>query len=74
MHNDEEYYVQMAQAWLLAELSIYEPKAVYDWLRQNDLKYNICGKAIQKICDSFRISQDWKAEFKELRPELRERK
>ena len=74
MHNDEEYYVQMAQAWLLAELSIYEPKAVYDWLRKNDLKYNICGKAIQKICDSFRISQDWKAEFKELRPELRERK
>ena len=74
MHNDEEYYVQMAQAWLIAQLAISEPKAVYDWFPNNGLKYNINGKAIQKICDSFRISQDWKTEFKKLRPELKERK
>lgn len=73
-HDDEEYYVQMAQAWLIAELAVHEPETVYNWFSQNDLKYNINGKAIQKICDSFRITDEWKEEFKKLRPELRLRK
>lgn len=71
MHNDEEYYVRMAEAWLIAELAVHEPEAVHHWLRQNGLNYHINGKAIQKICDSFRITDGWKARFKELRPELR---
>ena len=74
MHDDEHYYVQMAQAWLIAELAVHEPETVYEWFRRNDLKYNINGKAIQKICDSFRISDEWKQRHKELRPELKERK
>ena len=74
MYDDEHYYVQMAQAWLIAELAVHEPEAVYAWFKKKDLKYSINGKAIQKICDSFRISDDWKAEFKTLRPSLRERK
>ena len=74
MHNDEEYYVQMAQAWLIAELAVHEPETVCSWFSQNDLKYNINGKAIQKICDSFRITDEWKEAFKKLRPELRLRK
>ena len=71
MHDDEEYYVQMAEAWLIAELAVHEPETVYHWFRQNGLKYNINGKAIQKICDSFRITDEWKEAFKKLRPELR---
>lgn len=74
MHDDEYYYVQMAQAWLIAELAVHEPEAVFRWFNTNDLKYNINGKAIQKICDSFRITNDWKAEFKKLRPSLKVRK
>ena len=74
MHDDDEYYVQMAEAWLLAELAVREPEAVHHWLSQNSLKYNINGKAVQKICDSFRITQEWKERFKELRPQLRLRK
>ena len=74
LHDDDHYYVQMAESWLIAELAVHEPEAVFAWLRQNDLKYNINGKAIQKSCDSFRISDEWKAEFKKLRPMLRERK
>ena len=74
MHDDEAYYVQMAESWLIAELAIHEPEAVYAWFQKNDLKYNINGKAIQKICDSFRIAEDWKRRFKDLRPELRKRK
>lgn len=74
MQDDEEYYVQMAESWLIAELAIFEPKTVLDWMGHNALKYNINGKAIQKICDSYRICQEWKAEFKKLRPALRIRK
>ena len=74
MHDDDHYYVQMAQAWLIAELAVYEPETVHAWLQRSDLKYNITGKAVQKICDSFRISDEWKAAFKNLRHALRERK
>ncbi|MBQ9762144.1 MAG: hypothetical protein IJV82_03605 [Oscillospiraceae bacterium] len=73
MHNDEHYYVQMAQAWLMAELAVFEPEVVYQWFPGNDLRYDINGKAIQKISDSFRISKEWKERFKQLRPELRKR-
>lgn len=74
MHDDDHYYVQMAQGWLIAELAVHEPEAVWDWMDANDLKYDINGKAIQKICDSFRISQEWKQRFKDLRPRLKVRK
>ncbi len=73
MQNDEHYYVQMAQAWLIAELAVCQPETVYVWMRDNGLRYQINGKAIQKICDSFRIEEEWKAKFKELRPMLRKR-
>lgn len=73
LHDDDHYYVQMAEAWLLAELAVQEPQAVHTWMGNNGLKYNINGKAIQKICDSFRISDDWKEAFKQLRPALRGR-
>ena len=72
--NDDHYYVQMAQAWLIAELAVREPEKVYHWFLGNQLCYSINGKAIQKICDSFRISKAWKEHFKALRPELRNRR
>ena len=74
MHDDEAYYVRMAEAWLIAELAIHEPEAVWEWFPGNGLTYSVNGKAIQKICDSFRIPDEWKRRFKDLRPELRGRK
>lgn len=71
MKNDGHYYVQMGEAWLIAELAVSEPEAVHKWMASCGLDYKICGKAIQKICDSFRISQDWKEKFKELRASLK---
>ncbi len=71
MKNDDHYSVQMAQGWLIAELAVFEPEKVHAWMGQNGLNYSINGKAIQKICDSFRISQQWKESFKSLRPKLR---
>lgn len=73
MKNDEAYYVRMGEAWLIAELAIDEPEAVHIWMAENDLHYDVNGKAIQKICDSFRISSVWKEAFKALRPVCRAR-
>lgn len=66
-HDDEEYYVQMAEAWLLADLAIYNPQAVLDFIASKPLHYNIIGKGIQKMSDSFRIDDENKSKAKELR-------
>lgn len=74
MHDDDHYYVQMAQAWLIAELAVFFPEKVLSWMTaENDLRYSINGKAIQKICDSFRVDDDVKRRFKDLRPALKVR-
>ena len=65
--DDDEYYVQMAEAWLISYLGIYEPEKTIAYLESCPLKYNIAGKAIQKICDSFRVKDEMKARFKEIR-------
>ena len=71
MHNDAHYYVQMAEAWLIAELAVFETETIYEWLQHNNLSYDINGKAIQKISDSFRISDEWKERFRKLRKNLK---
>ena len=72
MKDDEHYHVRMAQAWLIAELAVFQPEVVFRWFPENGLRYDINGKAIQKICDSYRISKEWKERFKGLRPGLRQ--
>jgi len=67
LKDDEEYYVVMAEAWLISYLAIYYPERTLKYLSNCSLKYNIVGRAIQKICDSFRISKDYKDKFKEIR-------
>lgn len=72
--NDGEYYVIMAQAWLIAELAIFFPEEILDWFKtRNRLSYSINSKAIQKISDSYRVSAEDKEKFKALRAELKTR-
>lgn len=66
-HDDDEYYVQMAEAWLLADLAIYNPEIVLMYIKAKKLRYDIIGKGIQKMCDSFRITDEVKSRAKELR-------
>jgi len=73
MKNDAAYYVRMAEAWLIAELAVEEPEVVHAWMAENELRYDVNGRSIQKICDSFRISVVWKEAFKALRPALKAR-
>ncbi|MBQ2711414.1 MAG: DNA alkylation repair protein [Clostridia bacterium] len=72
MKDDDEYYVQMAEAWLIADLAVFNVEAVKSFLQTSKLKYNILGKATQKMCDSFRISQQDKAFVKSLRIKLKD--
>ena len=75
LHNDAEYYVYMAEAWLLCELAVFFPEEIRNWFeKENDLNYDISGRAIQKIQDSFRISDAYKQAFKAQREKCRERR
>ncbi len=65
--EDNEYYVIMAEAWLISYLGVYHPERTLEWLKTKPLQYNIVGRAIQKICDSYRISAEFKEKFKAVR-------
>lgn len=69
--NDERYMVIMGEAWLLCELAIYHPNEIYDFLKRSNLNYKIKSKAISKIYDSFRINNEIKAKFLDLRSKLK---
>lgn len=71
MKDDDEYYVQMAQAWLICDLAVYNPTDTIEFIKNSTLKYNILGKAIQKMCDSYRISGEDKQYVKSLRERLK---
>ena len=65
--EDEEYYVVMAEAWLISYLAMNHPEKTLEWLKTKPLRYNIIGRAIQKICDSYQISEENKEKFKAVR-------
>ena len=58
----EEYYIQMAVAWLLAECFIKFPEETLAFLRVSQLSAWTFNKTISKICDSRRVE----AEVKEM--------
>ena len=64
--DDGEYMVTMGQAWLLASMAICYPEEIYNYLAQSKNKV-LRKKTISKIVDSFRISEEYKTKFKELR-------
>ena len=67
LKNDTEYYVIMAEAWVISYLAIYYPEKTFKYLNECSLNYDIVGRAIQKTCDSFRVSSDVKEKFKTIR-------
>ncbi len=69
LKNETVYHVVMGEAWLLSYVAMCDPDVAFDYIKHCDLKYNIVGKAIQKICDSYVISDEDKERFKSLRAE-----
>lgn len=46
--NDDEYYVQMAEAWLLSYLAIYAPEKTWNYLANCSLDYKLWEKQFKK--------------------------
>ena len=41
MKDDEEYYVQMAEAWLICDLAVFNPKDTITFIESSSLNYDI---------------------------------
>ena len=65
--KSNKYYVQMAIAWLLAESFIKQKEKTKEYLKNNKLDNFTHNKAIQKIIDSYRVSQEDKEFVRTLR-------
>ena len=67
LQEDEVHHVVMAEAWLISYMGMLHTERTLKLVASCPLKYNIMGKAIQKICDSYQVSKEDKERFKELR-------
>ena len=63
----EEYYVNMAIAWVISEIYINNPKKVNKLLEDKCLNSFVHEKSIDKICDSFRVKESDKRKLRELK-------
>ena len=63
----EEYYVKMAIAWLVAECFIKYLDETFAYLKHAGLDKWTFNKAISKIRDSYRVSDDMKEMVKKMR-------
>lgn len=56
--NEEEYYVNMVNAWLFAECFTKQREKTLEFLKTHKLNKFTINKGISKCRDSFRISQE----------------
>ena len=66
INKEEEYMVMMAEAWLIATIAITYPNEIYEFLKKTPLS-TLKLKAISKIKESYRISDEMKEKFVSLR-------
>ena len=65
--DTSKYYVAMAAAWLIAEITVKRYDAGKSFLMENTLDKFTHNKAIQKASESFRLSNDRKNYLKVLK-------
>lgn len=65
--DDEAYYVQMVESWVLCDLYIYYPEETFMFLKDCKLGKIIVNKAISKIHDSYRTSEQNKEKAKTIK-------
>ncbi len=61
--QNDEYYVNMAMAWLVCEIFIKFPDYGMKYLKHNKLNKFTINKSISKIRDSYRVSDEIKKEI-----------
>lgn len=55
IYKTKDYYVEMAQAWLLADIAVYYPKLVLSYLEKKKVSLSLATKTERKLLDSYRI-------------------
>lgn len=65
--NSEEYYVNMAIAWLVSVCFIKERDKTLKYLKDNNLNKFTYNKSIQKMIESFRVSNQDKIMLKNMK-------
>lgn len=65
--KDDNYYVEMAIAWLLSVAYIKYQNKVLDVLEKNVLSKNVVNLTIKKVCESYRVSNIDKEVIKKLK-------
>lgn len=58
--KSDEYYLNMAESWLICELYTKYPKETTKYLKKNKLNKFTQNKAISKIHDSYRVTKEEK--------------
>ena len=61
------YYVKMAVAWTVSVAFVKYPKITMKYLEKNNLDDWTYNKALQKICESFRVSKEMKEKIKKMK-------
>ena len=65
--QNKEYYVQMAIAWLISIAYIKQKEKTEKFICKNNLDKFTQNKSIQKICESFRVSNEDKEKIKKYK-------
>ena len=65
-YQANDYYVEMAIAWLLSYCYLVNKDQTVAYLKDGNLTPSICKKSIQKICESRRVSSAEKQDLKSV--------
>ena len=71
--DTKEYFVHMAVAWLVAEILIKHYDYGVSLLKKGLLKPKTHNKAIQKACESYRLTKEEKIKLNHLKIKITER-
>ena len=71
--RSEEYYVNVMTAWLFAEALVKQWDAAIPYIENRRLDPWTHNKAVQKACESFRVSNERKAYLKTLKTDGKKR-
>lgn len=58
LYNENEYYVNMAVAWLMCEIVIKNRNQAFEYLEHHHLNEFTINKTISKCRDSYRVSKE----------------
>ena len=67
VQQSDKYYVNMARAWILAELAVQQEALTFALLESGRLDAFTHNKTISKMCDSYRILEASKDRARALR-------